>query len=408
MAVGRPQPLPSLPALAGFRLATAACGIKNGQSTRDDLLLVAMDPETTVAGVFTRNRVHAAPVALCRQRLTGGRARGVVVNSGNANAVTGAQGMADAVEMTRLAAQALALPEEAIFVASTGVIGVPLPMARIRAGIAPLGQKMAPGGWLQAAQAIMTTDTFPKLAVRTGVLDGRTVTMIGMAKGAGMIRPDMATMLAFLFTDANVAPAALQTLLERGVESGFNAITVDGDQSTNDTALLFASGQAGNGRLEDPDAPGAAPLAAMVTEICQALAQEIVRDGEGARKFVTVTVAGAATPAEAKQAAMAIANSPLVKTALAGSDPNWGRILAAVGAAGVAVDPDRLSLWLGEVLVVEQGRLAAGYAEEHGAAVMAGEEIAIRVELALGTASRTVWTCDLTHDYITINADYRT
>ncbi|MBF0271340.1 MAG: bifunctional glutamate N-acetyltransferase/amino-acid acetyltransferase ArgJ [Magnetococcales bacterium] len=408
MAVGPLQPPSSLPPLAGFRLATVACGIKNGKRERDDLLLVAMDPETTVAGVFTRNRVHAAPVALCRQRLTSGVARGLVVNSGNANAVTGPGGLHDALEVTGEVARLLDVPAETVFVASTGVIGVPLPLERMLEALPTLWNGLGCEGWLQAARAIMTTDTFPKLATRSCVINGQQVTLIGMAKGAGMIRPDMATMLAFLFTDADVTSTALQILLERAVETSFNAISVDGDQSTNDTALLFASGRSDHGSLDDPDSPEATPLAHSLESLCQELAQGIVRDGEGASKFVTITVSGAVSDPEAKQAAMAIANSPLVKTALAGSDPNWGRILAAVGAAGVSLQPESLSLWLGDVLVLERGQLAEGYTEGKGAAVMARPEIVIRLDLAVGAGARTVWTCDLTHDYITINADYRT
>ncbi|MBF0428304.1 MAG: bifunctional glutamate N-acetyltransferase/amino-acid acetyltransferase ArgJ [Magnetococcales bacterium] len=405
MAVGRPVSPSHLPALAGFRLATTACGIKSGDRT--DLLLVEMSPSTTVAGVFTRNRIHAAPVAICRQRLVNGRARGLLVNSGNANAVDGPRGMQNALMVSQDAARLMDLPSEQIFVASTGVIGVPLPTERILAALPTLHGSLQAGGWQQAAQAIMTTDTFPKLSSRSCELQGHSITLIGMAKGAGMIRPDMATMLAFLFTDAAVAPKVLQTLLDRAVEYSFNSITVDGDQSTNDTALLFASGQAGNRVLEDADDPSIAPLARALVEVCQELAWAIVRDGEGATKFVAVTVTGAASEVEAKQAAMAVANSPLVKTALAGSDPNWGRILAAVGASGVALQPDAVSLWLGDVRVLASGERAAEYTEESGAAVMAAEEITIRLDLAVGSASRTVWTCDLTHEYISINADYR-
>ncbi|MEO5330767.1 MAG: bifunctional glutamate N-acetyltransferase/amino-acid acetyltransferase ArgJ [Magnetococcus sp. YQC-5] len=394
-----------LPALAGFRLSSAACGIKTGN--REDLLLVEMTPAATVAGVFTRNRIHAAPVALCRQRLSNGQARALLVNSGNANAVTGPQGMHNALTVSQAAASLLQIPEEHIFVASTGVIGVPLPIERILHALPDLHASLQPGNWENGVKAIMTTDTFPKLSFRIFELEGRQITLIGMAKGAGMIRPDMATMLAFLFTDAAVTPAVLQTLLERAVETSFNSITVDGDQSTNDTALLFASQQAQNKLLDHPDDPKAAPFAQALNAVCLDLAHAIVRDGEGATKFVAVTVSGAITEIEAKQAALAVANSPLVKTALAGSDPNWGRILAAVGASGVTLDPARVSLWLGEVPVLKQGQCADSYKEEQGAAVMAAQEIAIRLDLDMGTAVRTVWTCDLTHDYISINADYR-
>ncbi|GAB0057966.1 Glutamate N-acetyltransferase/amino-acid [Candidatus Magnetaquicoccaceae bacterium FCR-1] len=408
MAVS-PPPIPDfLPPLAGFRLAVASCGIKNGRRERDDLLLVEMAPETTVAGLFTRNRVQAAPVVLSRQRLAWGRARGLLVNSGNANAVTGEAGMRAALETSALAAHLIGADEHELFVASTGVIGTPLPVEQIVSEMPGMVDSLAAGGWERAARAIMTTDTFPKLASRECRIGAESVRIIGMTKGAGMIRPDMATMLAFLFTDADIASASLRTLLNRAVAGSFNAISVDGDQSTNDTMLLFASGRAGNGRVESADDPRLAEFAQALHAVCRELAQAIVRDGEGASKFVTLTVSGAAGDAEAKQVAMAIANSPLVKTALAGSDPNWGRILAAAGYAGVGFDPGALSLWLGEVLVVERGQLANTYEEARGAAVMAAAEIAIRLDLGGGAGTSTVWTCDLTHDYITINADYRT
>ncbi len=406
MAVGTPLSFPTLPALNGFRLAATAAGIKKGGQL--DLLLVEMIPGTTVAGVFTRNQIHAAPVSLCKQRLGQGEARGLLVNSGNANAVVGVSGMHNARATTDAVAQLLTVSPEQIFVASTGVIGVPLPSERILTALPALSAKLQPGNWQQGVSAIMTTDTFPKVATRSVTLDGKQVTVIGMAKGAGMIRPDMATMLAFLFTDAAVTPEALQSLLTQSVESSFNSITVDGDQSTNDTALLFASGAAQNPVVRDPNDPKAKPLALAIQEVCMALAQAIVKDGEGATKFVTITVTGAVHPNEAKQAAMAIGNSPLVKTALAGSDPNWGRILAAVGAANVTLQADSLSLWLGDVLVLEKGQQATSYTEAQGAAIMANAEIEIRVDLAVGTAQATVWSCDLTHEYISINADYRT
>ncbi|MBF0339795.1 MAG: bifunctional glutamate N-acetyltransferase/amino-acid acetyltransferase ArgJ [Magnetococcales bacterium] len=408
MAVGPPPVAPILPPVRGFRLGTAACGIKNGRRERDDLLVVEMAPETRVAGVFTRNPVCAAPVEVCRQRLPRGAARALVVNSGNANAVTGVVGMQATLTVGAAVARLLGVEEREVFVASTGVIGVPLPVEPMLEGVEELSGRLAEDAWLAAARAIMTTDTFPKLAVRQVVIDAQSVTLVGIAKGAGMIRPDMATMLAFLFTDAAIGAGALQNLLAGAVEESFNAITVDGDQSTNDTALLFASGQAGHRWIADPADPALAPFATALNDLCRDLARQIVRDGEGAGKFVTITVTGALSAVQAKQAAMAVANSPLVKTALAGSDPNWGRILAAVGASGVALRPETLTLWLGDVLVLERGQLAEGYAEKKGAAVMAREEIPIRIDLGVGEGARTVWTCDLTHDYITINADYRT
>ncbi|MEO5340879.1 MAG: bifunctional glutamate N-acetyltransferase/amino-acid acetyltransferase ArgJ [Magnetococcus sp. MYC-9] len=405
MAVAHP-PFPDLPPVAGFRLATAAACIK--QSGEPDLLLVEMAATTRMAGLFTRNQVVAAPVTLCRQRLAAGNARALLVNAGNANAANGIQGIEDALALSRRAAEALGIEESALFVASTGVIGVPMPMAGPLQAIPLLAGQLAAGGWAEAAHAIMTTDTFAKGSVHRFEQDGQAAVMVGIAKGSGMIRPDMATMLAFLFTDAAATPAVLHTLLQRAVAKSFNSITVDGDTSTNDTVLLFASGCNGGPPLEEADAPQAEPLARALDAVCQDLAQAIVRDGEGASKWIQVCVTEARTEAEAKQVAMAVANSPLVKTACAGSDPNWGRMLAAVGHAGVPVDAQRLSLHLGELMVVENGARAPHYRKEQGVAIMQQEEIRIRIDLGAGQASHTVWSCDLTHDYITINAEYHT
>lgn len=405
MAVSH-APFPILPPVEGFRLATTACGLK--QNGTPDLLLVEMATPSSVAGVFTRSQVVAAPVTLCRQRLPMGVAQALLVNAGNANAANGVQGMENALTLSRCVAAELNIAESAVFVASTGVIGEPLPMAAPLQAIPLLAARQAVGGWDGAARAIMTTDTFPKGGVRHFDQHGHPAQLVGIAKGSGMIHPDMATMLAFLFTDAAVEPSVLQRLLERAIERSFNSITVDGDTSTNDTVLLFASGRCGAPVLDDPDAPQAAPLARALESLCQSLAQEIVRDGEGATKFIHVCVEGARTQAEAKQVAFAVAKSPLVKTACAGSDPNWGRILAAVGYAGVPIEADRLSLSLGDLAVVAQGGRLPQYSKAQGAAVMQQEEIMIRIGLGLGEASHTVWTCDLTHDYITINAEYHT
>ena len=404
MAIGVPAPI-AVPPVPGFRIATAACGIKPGGQS--DLLLVEMTA-STVAGVFTRNQVIAAPVTLCLDRLPHGLARGLLVNSGNANAANGPRGMANALNLSRAAAKALGVPEEYIFLASTGTIGQQLPVDRPLQAIPAMKNQMKASAWQQAATAIMTTDTFAKVAHRQFNLNGKSATLAGIAKGAGMIHPNMATMLAFLFTDAAVSAPTLQTLLERAVATSFNSISVDGDTSTNDTMLAFASGVAGNPSLEEPDDPRAAPLADALTGLCTTLAQYVVRDGEGASKFITITVSGAQNPDAAKKTAMSVAKSPLVKTACAGSDPNWGRILAAVGNAEVPLVVDRISIHLGEHLVVANGIRAPGYTEKKGQEVMNREEITIHINLGQGNASHTVWTCDLTHDYITINADYRT
>ncbi len=404
MAVNAPSP-PFIPPVPGFRLATRACGIKN--DGRRDLLLVEMRP-SNVAGVFTRNQVVAAPVILCQQRLANGQAQALLVNSGNANAGLGGRGLDDARAVSRAVSELLNISDRQLFLASTGVIGQPLPVERIEQALPGLAADLQPGNWTEGAEAIMTTDTFAKSAHRRFELDGKTVLLAGIAKGSGMIHPDMATMLAFLFTDAAVSAPALQTLLERAVAVSFNSITVDGDTSTNDTVLAFASGAAGGGEITAADDPRAAPLATALIELCQELAQNIVRDGEGASKFITLRVEGAGSVDEAKRVAMCVAKSPLVKTAFAGSDANWGRILAAVGYAGVPVDLDRLQIHLGAAHILKNGLLNPDYEEAQGAAVMAEPEIALRIDLGRGTAGQTVWTCDLTHGYITINADYRT
>ncbi|MBF0182776.1 MAG: bifunctional glutamate N-acetyltransferase/amino-acid acetyltransferase ArgJ [Magnetococcales bacterium] len=402
------SPFPDLPAVAGFRLASTACGLK--QSGAADLLLVEMAAESCAAGLFTRNQVVAAPVTLCRHRLQQSKqtARALLVNAGNANAVNGEQGMQDALALSRQVSERLQVADEQVLLASTGVIGVPLPVQKPLQAIPQLVAALQPAGWDRAAQAIMTTDTFAKGAGRTIVLGGATVQLVGICKGAGMIHPDMATMLAFLFTDAAVDPALLQSMLQQAVEKSFNSISVDGDTSTNDTVLLFASGRSGAPVVTDLAGPEGQLLSHALIELCQELAQAIVRDGEGASKFIAITVEEARNGEEAKQIAMAVAKSPLVKTACAGSDPNWGRILAAVGYAGVPLAADRLSLWLGDVPVVEKGGRRGSYTKEQGEAVMQQEEIAIRIALGLGEASHTVWSCDLTHGYITINAEYHT
>jgi glutamate N-acetyltransferase/amino-acid N-acetyltransferase len=403
-----PTKLPHLPAIEGVCLATGAAGIR--YTGRTDLLLALFDPGTTVAGVLTRSKTASAPVDWCRARLQHGMARALVVNSGNANAFTGKRGR-DAVKRTaQAAAEAADCLEADVYVASTGVIGVPLDADKIAGLLPQLVDEAKPGGFADAARAIMTTDTYPKLATHKAEIDGVAVTINGIAKGAGMIAPDMATMLAFIFTDAAIEPQALRAALEPGVENTFNAITIDGDTSTSDTLLIFATGRAtsrGAPRIVHPDDLRLAGFRLALAEVMHDLALQIVKDGEGLTKFVTVKVTGAETKKAARAIAKSIANSPLVKTAIAGEDPNWGRIVAAVGKAGEAADRDRLAIWLGEILVAKDGEAASGYREQDGAGYMKGREVAITVDVGIGKETATIWTCDLTQDYIAINADYR-
>ncbi len=391
--------------IKGFTFSAVEAAIK--KPGRLDLALILSDTPAQVAALFTTNKVKAAPVLLDEERVTSGSCRALVVNSGNANACTGPQGMADARETTRLVAEGFGIPEESVLVSSTGVIGVPLPMERLRGAIPALVEKAGSGTLDDLARAIMTTDTFPKLEVRQGESGGATYTIAGVAKGAGMIMPNMATMLAFLVTDAAVEPAFLQQSFREGVGRSFNAITVDGDTSTNDTALIMANGQAGN----SPIAAGsedAARFAALLEEILLSLAKQIVKDGEGATKFVAITVQGAASDADAKRAAMAVANSSLVKTAFFGQDANWGRIFAAVGYSGAEVQQERAELFFDEVQMVRDGIFAGGDAEARGSEVLKRKEFTVTVDLHLGSGRATVYTSDLSYDYVKINADYRT
>ncbi|WP_041640958.1 bifunctional glutamate N-acetyltransferase/amino-acid acetyltransferase ArgJ [Magnetococcus marinus] len=404
MAVGTPI-IPELPAIAGFRAAATACGIKKNETL--DLTLVAMQAGTSVAGVYTKNRIVSPTVTLCRDRLKEREARALLVNSGNANVSNGPQGMLDALSNGKTVADQLGVEDRQVFISSTGVIGAALPVHKINAAIPGLVENLQPGNWLQAARGIMTTDTFAKVAVRHSQIDGTPITMVGMAKGSGMIHPNMATMLAYLFTDAAVSSELLQTLLNRAVQLSFNSITVDGDCSTNDTLMLFASGAAPHTPLADEDDPRLAPFAEMLNDLAMELAQWIVRDGEGASKFVTVQVRGAQDETAARQVAMKVATSSLVKTAFAGSDPNWGRICMAVGSAGIAIEEDLIDIFLGDVQIVNRGQRDAAYTEEQGQAVMNEAEIGITIDLNQGEAQATIWTCDLTHDYVSINADYR-
>ncbi|MEG3640188.1 bifunctional glutamate N-acetyltransferase/amino-acid acetyltransferase ArgJ [Magnetococcus sp. PR-3] len=404
MAVGTP-PTPELPPIAGFRASATACGIKKDEIL--DLTLVEMQPGTHVAGVFTKNRIVSPTVTLCRDRLQEGEARALLVNSGNANVSNGPKGMLDALSNGKTVADTLDLQDNRIFISSTGVIGEALPAHKINAAIPTLVENLQPGNWWEAAKGIMTTDTFPKAGVRHCMIDGKPVTLVGMAKGSGMIHPDMATMLAYLFTDAAIESELLQKLLNQAVNVSFNSITVDGDSSTNDTLMLFASGAAGHTPIDTEEDERLAPFVSMLNDLAIELAQWIVRDGEGASKFVTVTVEGAVDESAARQVAMGVAASSLVKTAFAGSDPNWGRISMAVGAAGVAVEEDLIDIFLGDVQIVQRGQRHSDYTEEQGQTVMNEEEISVTIQLNQGHGHATIWTCDLTHGYISINADYR-
>jgi glutamate N-acetyltransferase/amino-acid N-acetyltransferase len=404
-----PESMPVLPALKGVRLAAAEAGIR--YKNRKDVLLVLLPEGSGVAGVLTRSRTRSAPVEWCAAQLPPGRARALVVNSGNANAFTGMRGR-EAVEATvRMAAEAAGCPAGEVFVASTGVIGEPLDASKFAGVLGRLAGEAVDDGFEDAARAIMTTDTFPKLATRTAQIGGVTVTLNGIAKGSGMIAPDMATMLGFLFTDAAIAPPVLQKLVSQHVATTFNAITVDGDTSTSDTLLLFATGEAesrGAPRIEAESDQRLADFSRALHEVMHELALAIIKDGEGISKLITVQVEGAESDAAAKRIALSIANSPLVKTAIAGSDANWGRVVAAIGKAGEAADRDRLAIWFGDVQVARDGMRASDYSEEAASAHVRGREIIIRTDVGTGGPGRaTVWGCDLTNEYIAINADYR-
>jgi glutamate N-acetyltransferase / amino-acid N-acetyltransferase len=400
-----PPAEPQLPPLAGVRLAAVQAGVR--YRNRTDVCLIEFAAGTTVAGVFTRSLTASAPVDLCRAHLAGGRARAILVNSGNANAFTGREGRAAAERCVAALADRLDCRRREVFVASTGVIGEPLPDERIRARIDELAAGAAPDGWAAAARAIMTTDTFPKLATRTARIDGVEVRLNGIAKGSGMIAPDMATMLAFVATDATLPAAVLQTLLQRATDRSFNCITVDSDTSTSDSLLLCATGQVKHARIVGAADRRLADFKAQLDALLIDLACQVVRDGEGARKFITVAVSGAASKRAARRIALAIANSPLVKTAIAGEDANWGRIVMAVGKAGERADRDRLSIAIGGTVIAAAGRRREHYDEAPVATHMKGAEIDIAVDVGVGRGAARVWTCDLTHGYIDINADYR-
>ncbi|HWI12506.1 MAG TPA: bifunctional glutamate N-acetyltransferase/amino-acid acetyltransferase ArgJ [Burkholderiaceae bacterium] len=397
----------SLHPVAGIELGIAMAGVR--KANRRDLTVVTIAAGSTVAGVFTRNRFCAAPVQLCRTHLAAGAgARAIVVNTGNANAGTGADGLARARATCTALAGLLKVAPEQVLPFSTGVIMESLPVERVIAGLPAAIADLRADHWGAAAEAIMTTDTLPKAASAQLQIGGRTVTITGISKGAGMIRPNMATMLGFVATDAAIAPALVQALVSDAADESFNRITIDGDTSTNDSFLLIATAQAGNPEITQFASGDGKRLRDALVDVARRLAQAIVRDGEGATKFITVQVDGGASEAECRQVAYAIAHSPLVKTAFFASDPNLGRILAAVGYAGIAdLDQTTIDLFLDEVHVAQGGARLPTYREEDGARVMQQSEITVRVDLHRGAASTVVWTCDLSHDYVTINADYR-
>jgi glutamate N-acetyltransferase/amino-acid N-acetyltransferase len=396
-------PLPELPSVAGVRLAVGEAGIR--YKGRPDVLLMEFAEGTTVAGVFTKNLCPGAPVTYCREVLTGGLARGLVVNAGNANVFNGIAGLRAVEATAAAAAKALNTEADSIFLASTGVIGEPLPAQKIVAVMETLAGALQPDGLADAARAIMTTDTFPKAATRKARIGGTEVTISGIAKGSGMIAPDMATMLSFIFTDAAIPAPILQAMLIKSVDHSFNAITIDSDTSTSDTVLLFATGQARNKPFDD--AAHLADFRRALAEVTHDLAMLVVRDGEGASKLVEITVDGAVSNHSAKRIALSIANSPLVKTAIAGEDANWGRIVMAVGKAGEPADRDKLAIAIGGTWMAKAGGVVPGYNEAPVVAHMKGQEIHIEVDIGLGGGRATIWTCDLTHGYIDINGSYR-
>lgn len=408
MPVNLPVPVAAdLHPVAGVRIGVTEAGVR--KANRKDLTVFLLDEGASVAGVFTQNRFCAAPVQVSREHLAAGQGiRAMVINTGNANAGTGAAGLANARATCAALAQALGVAPEQVLPFSTGVIMEELPVDRIVAGLPAAIAAALPDNWANAAAGIMTTDTQPKAYSRQVVLGGKTVTVTGISKGAGMIRPNMATMLGYVATDAAIAPALLQDLVKELADGSFNRVTIDGDTSTNDSFVLVATHQAGNAEVTGWSSPEAQALKAALLEVSRLLAQAIVRDGEGATKFITVQIDGGKTEEECRLAAYAIAHSPLVKTAFFASDPNLGRILAAVGYAGITdLDQTKIDLFLDDVHVVVNGGRNPAYQEADGQRVMKQPEITVRVNLGRGTASQTVWTCDFSHDYVTINADYR-
>jgi len=404
-----PKSLPDMPVIPGVRFAAAAAGLK--YTDRTDLMLTVLAPGTIAAGVLTRSKTCSAPVLWCRDQLEHGGARAVVVNAGNANAFTGKAG-ADAVQMTAdAAAAATGCQPHEVYIASTGVIGEAMDASAFAGLLKDLAPKVKETGWEDAARAIMTTDTYPKLTTTSTEIAGHDIHVAGFVKGSGMIAPDMATMLGFIFTNANIALPLLQRLTRDIADKTFNCITVDSDTSTSDTVIVFATGAADGAptspQITDAASPEAKAFATSLHDVMLNLAQQVVRDGEGLSKFVEVEVTGAEDDRAAHRIAMAMANSPILKAALAGEDPNWGRVVMAVGKAGEAADRDKLEIKFGDILVAQNGLRAPDYEEEMGATYMKNAELRIAVDVGIATGSATVWTCDLTHDYITINADYR-
>ena len=403
-----PKSYPEITPIEGVRFATAAAGIR--YKGRTDVMLALLDKGTQVAGVFTTSKCPSAPVDWCKARLKGGKARALVVNSGNANAFTGKKGAQAAKLTAEITAKATGASQGEIFLASTGVIGEPLDASKFNGVMDKLVEDAAPDGLLDAARAIMTTDTFPKVATAKAMIGGVEVTINGMAKGAGMIAPDMATMLSYVFTDAPIAAKALQAMLSAYVKTSFNAITVDSDTSTSDTLMVFATGAAarrGAPKIALASDRRLASFKAALETVLLNLAHQVVRDGEGCRKFVEIHVTGAESAKAAKRIGFSIANSPLVKTAVAGEDANWGRIVAAVGKAGEKADRDRLAIWFGGIRVAYKGLRDPGYDEAKTSAYMKNETIEIRVDIGLAKGQAKVWTCDLTKEYVAINGDYR-
>ncbi|MGD9470971.1 MAG: bifunctional glutamate N-acetyltransferase/amino-acid acetyltransferase ArgJ [Novosphingobium sp.] len=398
------SPFPAIPPIDGVTLRIARAGYKDWG--RCDLTYAELAEGTAVAGVFTNNVCCSSEVELGREQVRQGRARALIVNAGNSNAFTGYRGREAVEQIMAQVSRHLGCPADQVFVSSTGVIGVPLPKDKARAGV-EAALDAPPCGWEDAANTIGTTDTFAKGAMAQAVVDGQTVTLGAFIKGSGMIAPDMATMLGYIFTDAAVEPAFLQQLLSAANLKTFSCITVDSDTSTSDTVLAFATGKAGNAPLTGLDCAGADAFAAALEDVCRQLAQLVVRDGEGAQKFITIEVSGAVSDDSARRIGLAIANSPLIKTAIAGEDANWGRVVMAVGKAGEPADRDRLSIGFGGIWAAREGLPLADYDEAPVAAHLRGRDISIEVDIGLGAGRATVWTCDLTHGYISINADYR-
>jgi glutamate N-acetyltransferase/amino-acid N-acetyltransferase len=400
-----PKSFPRLPEIDGARVGGVAAGVK--YRGRPDLFMAELDLGATVAGVLTTSRTRSSAVEWCAQVLKKGQARAILVNAGNANAFTGKAGAEGTEAMAEAAAAAVGCKKKDVLIASTGVIGEKLPADRISKAVPKLHAALAPNGWARAAKAICTTDTFPKGASATCEIGGTQVTIAGIAKGSGMIAPDMATMLSFVFTDAKIPQAVLQKLLRKAADKTFNCITVDSDTSTSDTLILAATGKAGNTAPKKASDKALKGFRAALTEVLTSLAHQVVKDGEGASKFITIDIAGAASDAAARKIGLAVANSPLVKTAIAGEDANWGRVVMAVGKAGEAADRDRMSVAMGGIVIAEAGEGVPDYDETPVAEHLKGREIHMEIDVGVGRGKARVWTCDLTHGYIEINADYR-